>query len=455
MFAQLPCRSLARQVSAFASRSGMATGSNTNARHLLRFQSSTAASPTLASPTLSPKYRTYLGVAGGLFLAGLHSATGSQDDFFDYRFKAVKNPDDLATFYGGEEFMELFCIFPFVGNLMMRNGSFDDEGNVHTQGFPGTLKVSMVFSSDENEETGETEWFNKRERFRNIFMGWTAWDMVINFGFRTRDDGTVEVYHHGEYFHGNMPIVSQIMKLAFQVHARWLAWSTEHHVNHYAFPDTEEGEQLEEESRQNMPMFLLKHYAWTDLMAMLSGRESKTPSFLIKTSNKTTDQDDDDEYLPVHDELTKLRIGHDIAVDRMTTHGMLARQKTETDGGMNTGSLDRKETSHHAYGVATEAARLRQMTRQNTMRKTQEQEEDEDRESNDAAVYGSATAMARLRQLNRANTLLRMEKEHDTTPTTMKKTFTKRHLTRVNTFRRSFKDTDAAPNMDGKTQEAS
>lgn len=338
--------------------------------------------------------------------------------FFDYRFfKAQQNPDDLATFYGGEEFMELFCIFPFVGNLMMRNGYFDEEGNVHTQGFPGTLKVSMVFSSDENEETGETEWFNKRERFRNIFMGWTAWDMVVNFGFRTREDGIVEVYHHGEYFHGNMPIVSQITKLVFQVHARWLAWSTEHHVNHYAFPDTEEGEELEEQSRRNMPLFLLRHYAWTDLMAMVFGRESKTPSFLIrKPNNRSTYQDkNDDGSLPVHDKLTKLRIGHDVAVERMTTKEMLAHRITDTekDEDVHVGNMGRKKKSH-AYSVATEAALLRHMTRKSTMRSTEDsQEETTGEDKSDDAAYGSATAMARLRQLNRANTLMRMNSKRD------------------------------------------
>lgn len=56
----------------------------------------------------------------------------------------------------------------------------------------------MVFSEDHYEEAGDMEWFNKRERFRNIFMGWTCWDMVINFGFRTRDDKSLEVYHDGE-----------------------------------------------------------------------------------------------------------------------------------------------------------------------------------------------------------------------------------------------------------------
>ena len=55
-------------------------------------------------------------------------------------------------FYGGENFMELFCIFPFVGELMMRGGEFDDEGTVHTMGIPGELQVSMVFSEEEDED---------------------------------------------------------------------------------------------------------------------------------------------------------------------------------------------------------------------------------------------------------------------------------------------------------------
>lgn len=84
------------------------------------------------------------GLAGGILLAGLHSATGSQNDFVDYRFKTNKEAVDLATFYGAEDFMELYCVFPFVGQIMMRNGEFDEKGNVLTTGVPGTMKVSMV-----------------------------------------------------------------------------------------------------------------------------------------------------------------------------------------------------------------------------------------------------------------------------------------------------------------------
>ena len=202
--------------------------------------------------------------------------------------------------------MELFCIFPFVGTLMMRHGKFDEKGHVHTTGFPGTMIVSMVFSDDTNEETGEIEWFNKRERFRNTLWGWTAWDMVCNFGFRTvthdDDTTTIEVYHYGEYFHGNLPLVSQVALVIFKLHARWLAWSTEHHINHYAFTaESEHEEELEEESRKNMPLFLLKHYAWSDLMAMLFGtvteqqQRQMAASAATLQSNASNSSEEEDE----------------------------------------------------------------------------------------------------------------------------------------------------------------
>lgn len=54
--------------------------------------------------------------------------------------------------------MELYCVFPIVGQIMMRSATFDDTGGIKTQGFPGTMEVNMVFSDEANEETGETDW---------------------------------------------------------------------------------------------------------------------------------------------------------------------------------------------------------------------------------------------------------------------------------------------------------
>lgn len=105
----------------------------------------------------------------------LQSQCSSAADFYDYRFTTCKDPDDLAGFYGSEAFMDIFCVLPFMGTLMMRGGEFDEEGAVHTTGFPGTMVVSMVFSDDDDEE-GRTVWFNKRERFKDTVFGRTMWE---------------------------------------------------------------------------------------------------------------------------------------------------------------------------------------------------------------------------------------------------------------------------------------
>jgi len=167
------------------------------------------------------------------------------------------DPDDLAGFYGGEEFMELFCVLPFVGTLMMRGGEFDDEGTVHTTGLPGEMLVSMVFS-DEDDDEGVTSWFNKRERFKDVCMGSTCWDMVSNFGFRTLPSGKIEVYHTGEYFASNLPVLGGVVYFVFKFHSMWLAWATKHYLQNYAFTsETEEEEEMEELARTDMPLHLL------------------------------------------------------------------------------------------------------------------------------------------------------------------------------------------------------
>ncbi|EJK75265.1 hypothetical protein THAOC_03016 [Thalassiosira oceanica] len=299
-----------------------------------------------------------IGIAGGAAIATLHSVTGSADDFYDYRFETQQDPDDLASFYGGEELMELFCIFPIVGQMMMRNAHFDDQGNVQTLGFPGKMTVSMVFSDESNEETGQTDWFNKRERFTNTLFGVKLWDMVVNFGFRTKEDGTVECYHFGEYFHGSAPVLSQAMLLIFKLHARWVAWSTEHHINHFAFGsalagDEDVAEEFEHASRANMPLFLLKNYAWSDLKAMVFGTydSNKPPSFLLKERDEEGRQWDElrerhlgemaklravrdeiaatEELLPFQRKSIQIQIAEDIEDDRTVIKSMLAHRDTK------------------------------------------------------------------------------------------------------------------------------
>lgn len=242
-----------------------------------------------------------IGIGTVITITGLHFAIGSQDDYYCYRFITKKDPDDLATFYGGEEFMELFCGFPIFVSSLLRAGTFDEEGTVHTKGFPGEIQASMVFSDEEDEETGKIVWFNKRERFKDVFLGIKMWDTVHNFGFQRLSDGRIECYHHGEYFYGYSPPISLLMKIFFQLHGRWVAWATEHHINHYAFTSkTEEEEEMEELSRSNFALHLLKNHFWRDFNAMIFGTtsgSSTTPNTQgKKQSSKTGTTIDEEEH---------------------------------------------------------------------------------------------------------------------------------------------------------------
>lgn len=207
---------------------------------------------------------------------------------------------------------DLYCILPFMGTLMMRGSYFDDEGTVHSQGLPfGELLVSMVFS-DSDEDGDGTEpgkWFNKRERFKNECFGgsFTMWDMVTNFGFETLPDGRVMVYHHGEYFYGNLPPLSLIMGFVFRFHSAIVIKTTEHHLRYYAFRnDTAVDEAMEHESRDAMPIFWLKNYNPLKVVSyLLLGTELDMPEHLkrkraeamaiYKAENPDEDEDEDED----------------------------------------------------------------------------------------------------------------------------------------------------------------
>lgn len=145
----------------------------------------------------------------------------------------------------------------------------------------------MVFSDEYDDDAEQTTWFNKRERFKNTLFGMTLWDMVINYGFTVLPDGRCEVYHQAEYFKGYAPPISILMRLVFRVHARYMVWAAEHHINHYAFTaKTEAQEELEEESRKFALLRLMKEYFVDDVKAMAIGSNKDTDSFLTKDEDE-------------------------------------------------------------------------------------------------------------------------------------------------------------------------
>jgi len=201
----------------------------------------------------------------GLGLVGAQYYLGSATDYFDEKFVTTKKPEDLADFYGTEDFMEIFCVFPFMVKLMMRGAEFDDDGTIHAWGLlgPGELEISIDFDEEERDTNGDGEpdtltWFNKKEHFSDVapsFLGgFTLWEMTHNFGFHRYDDGTSVVYHHGESFRGFF-----LMRLIFQLHAKYVIWATEKYINSDEFGSEDCDESLEEQ-RHNIPLHVFKGF---------------------------------------------------------------------------------------------------------------------------------------------------------------------------------------------------
>jgi len=80
--------------------------------------------------------------------------------------------------------------------------------------------------------------------------------MVQNFGYHRRSDGTCEVYHHGEYFRGPWPL-----HIFWLLHAKYVGWATEKHVNSAKFgSESEEDQEAEEAQRRIVPLFVFKEF---------------------------------------------------------------------------------------------------------------------------------------------------------------------------------------------------
>ena len=228
-----------------------------------RRQAQNRGASTNAKPVVSAKVAVGAGVLTGGLVAGQYFF-GSADNFYDHRFITKADPDAMAEFYGNEDFMEIFCVFPFMVDFMMRSGYFDDNGHVHTFGLPpivSNMVVSMQFDErEEEDEDGEahTVCFNKKERFKcsAAIFGWTLWEMVQNFGYAQRDDGTSEVYHYGQSWRGPF-----FIRLIFQTHARYVIYATEQHLNSPRFLAQDEDEEDDlVAQRHNIPKHLLGQF---------------------------------------------------------------------------------------------------------------------------------------------------------------------------------------------------
>jgi hypothetical protein len=204
--------------------------------------------------------------AFGLAMAAGQYSLGSATNFFDEKFVVQdKSSEDLADFYGTEDFMDIFCVFPFMVDFMMRGAEFDDDGTIHAWGLlgPGELQVSILFEEREVDTNGDGEpdtlvWFNKKETFSDRAPSWLGgfmlWEMTQNFGYHRYEDGTCVVSHQGEKFEGLF-----LVRLLFQLHAKYVAWATEKYLNGPNFA-AEDREDLMEEERHNIPLHAFKTF---------------------------------------------------------------------------------------------------------------------------------------------------------------------------------------------------
>lgn len=198
-----------------------------------------AAAEAAASSSSSSKYAN-LKTGLQYFLAlGVPASVALQyfmqapvENFYRRSFVTNKSADDLAEFYGSDEMMHIFCVFPFVVSLLMESGYWDDDGTYHTFGLPlGKMHVGIVFEEEERDSTGDGakddfSGYVKKERFHDTLFGFTLWDQTTNFGFQKLPNGQIECYQEGVYYYGIWP-----MRLVFQLHSIYVTWAIERLVN--------------------------------------------------------------------------------------------------------------------------------------------------------------------------------------------------------------------------------
>merc|ERR1719253_326261 len=77
---------------------------------------------------------------------------------------------------------------------------------------------------------------------------------------------------------------------------------------------------MEHESRANMPLFLLRHYAWKDLYAMLFGYQK---------DGDDEDEDEEEDKLPFQTKAGQLQIIEDIDADKKVMKEILRHHNTQ------------------------------------------------------------------------------------------------------------------------------
>lgn len=198
---------------------------------------------------------------------------GSEDNFFEGRFKTTKDLDDLAEFYQAEDLLRIIAVFPFLFNLFMNKVVADTETpseesallspeETHFRVSMVGMEVSFEIIQHEEEIDGESKptSFMRHERFidwvpvlADFGYKTVLWDQTWVYGFDRQEDGTVEVYHRGEKFEGPWPV-----RMIVFLHQYYVLWACEKYINGDAFGTEDLDKQ--QEQMACMPLHVFKRF---------------------------------------------------------------------------------------------------------------------------------------------------------------------------------------------------
>jgi len=222
---------------------------------------------------------------GGTGTAGILAQTyivppEGKKNFFHHSFVTRKPHEPVVDFYSTEEFLQILGIFPFAIHFILAGVEWDSTRD-NAMNVYNSMEISFDITEKEiTTASGEkvVAFFNKRERFINYipFTRILLWDQVQNYGYRRKSDGSLEVQHHGESFYGPWPVLYLV-----KLHAAYVIWATERHINSELF-GSEDLEAVEHQ-RSNIPLV-----AFNEFMTKLKGQQEEVIKDLKSKKMDTT-----------------------------------------------------------------------------------------------------------------------------------------------------------------------
>jgi len=277
----------------------------------------------------------------------LQSQFGTGKDFFHHKFTTTKNADKIVDFYSTEEFLQILGIFNFATNFVLAGVVWatdtDQKNTVWNM-----MEISFDITEREQKlDDGSTvvAFFNKRERFKNYipYTNILLWDQVQNYGYRRRSDGVIEVQHHGESFYGPWPV-----RLLVNLHAYYVIWATEKHINSELF-GTDDLEALETQ-RENIPLAVMSEF--------IANLKAEQQNKVLENKMKLEDASKTDELKSTQAELAAEQDKLEATLAKLNAleskTGKLQMQTTTNVRGK--GRLQRMSTTLHVDDPAANAA---------------------------------------------------------------------------------------------------